>query len=244
MPVVDKLRPSPHGPGAMYVLHPLPPAIDPELLQLLVQAEPAVIGHFRHTGFLSPDIRAHFVDRRIAGTAVTVRAPGMDGAMVHYAVGQARPGDVLVIDRCGDRAIATLGGAVAYAARAAGVVGIVVDGLVTDLAELRQYGVPVWSRGTSAVTVKTLGLGGEFCSTVSCGGTAVEPGDAVLADENGVLVIPASDIRESALRALQMMRDEKKTLARIDAGEKYPDIMGSTQVILDTIEHTHANRLA
>lgn len=220
----------------MYVLNPLPPPVAPALLELLVQAEPAVIGHFRFTGFMSPAIRAHFQDRRIAGTAVTVRAPGMDGAMVHYAVGQARPGDVLVIDRCGDEAIATIGGAVAYAARAAGVAGIVVDGLVTDLGELRQYGVPVWSRGTSAVTVKTLGLGGEFCVPVSCGGVAVTPGDAVLADENGILVLPAADIEYCARRALQMMQDEKRTLARIDAGEKYPDIMGSTRVILDAID--------
>ena len=219
----------------MYVLNPLPRQVDRELLDLLVQAEPAVIGHFRYTGFVSPAIRAHFQDRRIAGTAVTLRAPGMDGAMVHYAVGQARPGDVLVIDRCGDEAIATIGGAVAYAARAAGVAGIIVDGLVTDLGELRAYGVPVWSRGTSCVTVKTLGLGGEFCVPVSCGGVGVTPGDAILADENGILVMPAEDIEWSARRALQMMKDEKRTLARIDAGEKYPDIMGSTQVILDAI---------
>ena len=228
----------------MYVLNPLPQQVDPDLLELLVQAEPAVIGHFRYTGFMSAAIRAHFQDRRVAGTAVTVRVPGMDGAMVHYAVGQARPGDVLVIDRCGDEAIATIGGAVAYAARAAGVVGIVVDGLVTDLGELRQYGVPVWSRGTSAVTVKTLGLGGEFCVPVTCGGVAVSPGDAILADENGILVLPASDIRDSAKRALQMMQDEKRTLARIDAGEKYPDIMGSTKVILDAIEAQRQKRAA
>jgi regulator of RNase E activity RraA len=84
--------------------------------------------------------------------------------------------------------------------------------------------------------VKTLGLGGEFCGPVSCGGVGVNPGDAILADENGILVLPASDIVESVKRALQMMKDEKRTLARIDAGEKYPDIMGSTQVILDAIE--------
>jgi regulator of RNase E activity RraA len=215
----------------MYVLNALPKPVEGGLLSLLEQAEPAVIGHFRYTGFMSPAIKAHFQDRRVAGTAVTLRAPGMDGAMVHYAVGQARPGDFLVIDRCGDESIAAMGGAVAYAARAAGVVGIVVDGLVTDLGELRRYGVPVWSRGTSAVTVKTLGLGGDFCVPVTCGGVAVSPGDAILADENGILVIPAADIQESATRAIQMMRDEQDTLARIDAGEKYPDIMGSTQVI-------------
>jgi 4-hydroxy-4-methyl-2-oxoglutarate aldolase len=220
----------------MYILNPLPPAIDPQLLKLLSQAEPAVIGHFRYTGFMSPSIRAHFQDRRVAGTAVTVRAPGMDGAMIHYAVGQARLGDFLVVDRCGDMSIAAIGGAVAYAARAAGIVGIIVDGLVTDLGELRQYGVPVWSRGTSAVTVKTLGLGGEFCVPVSCGGVAVSPGDAILADENGILVIKPADIHQAATRAMKMSNDERLTLARIDAGEKYPDIMGSTKVIMDAIQ--------
>lgn len=220
----------------MYLLNPLPTPVKAELLELLVQAEPAVIGHFRYTGFMSPAIRAHFQDRRIAGTAITARVPGMDGAMVHYAIGQARPGDVLVIDRCGDMSIATIGGAVAYAARAAGVAGIIVDGLVTDLGELRQYGVPVWSRGTSAVTVKTLGLGGEFCIPVSCGGVTVNPGDAILADENGVLVLPPGEIEESATRAMQMSKDEKLTLARLDAGEKYPDILGSTKIVMDAIE--------
>lgn len=220
----------------MFVLNELPPQVPPALLDLLVSAEPAVIGHFRHTGFMSPAIRALFSDRRVAGTAITVRVPGMDGSMVHYAVGKARPGDFIVIDRCGDETIATMGGAVAYAAKAAGVAGIIVDGLVTDLGELRQYGVPVWSRGTSAVTVKSLGLGGEFCVPVTCGSVAVNPGDAILADENGILVLPASDIEPSARRALRMMSDEKLTLRRIDAGEKYPDIMGTSALIAKAME--------
>lgn len=220
----------------MFLLNDLPPPVPPALIALLVQAEPAVIGHFRHTGFMSPAIRAHFQDRRIAGTAVTARIPGMDGSMVHYAIGKARPGDVLVFDRCGDETIATMGGAVAYAARKAGVAGIVVDGLVTDLGELRQYGVPVWSKGTSAVTVKSLGLAGEFCVSVTCGAVAVNPGDAILADENGILVLPVRDIEASARRALKMMADEKLTLRRIDAGEKYPDIAGTTALIAKAME--------
>ena len=215
----------------MFLLNELPAQIDAALLDLLASAEPAVIGHFRYTGFMSPAIRAHFQDRRVAGTAVTVRVPGMDGSMVHYAVGKARRGDIIVIDRCGDETIATLGGAVAYAAKVAGVAGIIVDGLVTDLGELRQYGVPVWSKGTSAVTVKSLGLGGEFCVPVTCGSVAVNPGDAIVADENGILVLPAADIEASARRALKMMSDEKITLKRLDGGEKYPDIMGTSALI-------------
>jgi 4-hydroxy-4-methyl-2-oxoglutarate aldolase len=215
----------------MYVLNPLPTQIDNTLLDLLRKAEPATIGHFMHTGFMDPGMRAFFTDIRIAGTAVTVRAPGPDATIIHYAIGQARPGDILVIDRCGDMKHASMGGAVAYAARKAGVAGIIVDGMVTDIGELRQYGVPVWARGLSPITVKLMGLGGGFSVPVSCGGVAVTPGDAIFADENGVLVLPPDQIEAAATRAIGMQADEKKTLARIDAGEKYPDIIGSTAII-------------
>ncbi|MBW8269218.1 RraA family protein [Caldovatus aquaticus] len=215
----------------MYTLAPLPPPIGDRLLDLLRQAEPATIGHFLHTGFLDPAIRALLPGVRIAGTAVTVRAPGADAVMVHHAVGQARPGDVLVIDRCGDLRHACVGGAVAYAARKAGLAGIVVDGFVTDIAELRACGVPVWARGLSPVTTKILGLGGGFCVPVSCGGVAVRPGDAVFADENGVLVLDPADIEWAARRAIAMQEEEKRTLARLDAGERYAEIVGSAALI-------------
>lgn len=212
----------------MFHFGPMPEQVDCDLLDLLRDAEPATIGHFRFTGFMRPAIRAHFSDRRVAGTAVTVRTPPMDSSIIHYALGQIRPGDILVIDRCGDETIATMGGAVAYAAKCAGVAGIIVDGLVTDLGELRAYDVPIWSKGSCAVTTKGLALGGEFCIPISCGGVAVNPGDAILADENGVLVIPPADIKAAAERAIQMQIAEKTTLKRLDAGEKYPDITGAT----------------
>lgn len=215
----------------MFVLNPLPPQVDRALLDLLVQAEPATIGHFLHSGFMDPQIRGIFQDKRIVGTAVTIRVPGMDGTIIHYAIGQLRPGDVLVMDRCGDTRHAGIGGGVAYAARAAGCAGVIVDGVYTDLGELRQYGVPVWGRGPSAITTKRLGQAGEFCVPISCGGTSVRPGDAILADENGVLVIPADQIEAAANRAIAMQKAEKTTLARVDAGEKFPDITGASAQI-------------
>lgn len=215
----------------MYLLKDLPEQIAPDRIELLSRAEPATIGHFLHTGFMDSGIRAVFPPKRVAGTAVTVRYPGPDGAMAHYAVGKARPGDILVIDRCGDQRHASLGGALAYAARAAGVVGIIADGVVTDLDELRRYGIPVWARGLSTITVKTLGMGGEFCIPVSCGGVAVSPGDAILADENGVLVLRPELIEFAANKAIGLQTGEKQTLLRVDAGEKYPDILGTSEVI-------------
>src|SRR5438046_8431918 len=109
--------------SAVFTLNALPPALDARLVQKLVQAEPATIGHFRNWGFMDPAIRAMQPDLRIAGPAVTVRAPGVDGTIVGYALGQVRRGGVLVIDRCGDHRHAAFGGLVAYACKVAGLAG-------------------------------------------------------------------------------------------------------------------------
>jgi regulator of RNase E activity RraA len=181
-----------------------------------------------HIGFMDTGMRGILPDVRIAGTAITVRQPGPDCTMIHYALGQARPGDVLVIDRCGDHRHAATGGAVAYAARCAGIRGIILDGVVSDLGELRQFGVPVWARGSSVVTTKHLDLGGEFCTPISCGGVSVRPGDAILADENGVLVLDPALIETAAKEAIRMQTAEKTLFARLDNGEKLPDISGAS----------------
>jgi regulator of RNase E activity RraA len=221
----------------MFVLHELPPAIDPALLHALREAEPATIGHFRHVGFMDPGIRLMIPGYvRIAGTAVTVRCYGADTAVVHYALGKVRPGDVLVLDRAGDTRHAACGGGVAFAAREAGCVGIIIDGPATDVQELRRYGLPVWARGLSTVTGKRLFQHGEFCVAVSCGGVAVEPGDAVLADENGVLVMKPHEIVEAAERAVGMQKAEQTTLARLTKGEKLPELNGTNARIAEIMK--------
>jgi len=159
----------------MFVLNELPAQIDPSLLDLLRQVEPATIGHFRDTGFMAPEIRALLPGYvRIAGTAVTAQCSGVDTSIVHYALGQLRPGDILVLDRAGDVRHAACGGGVAFAAREAGCLGIIIDGMATDVQELREYGLPIWARGLSTVTGKRLFGHGAFCLPVSCGGVAVE----------------------------------------------------------------------
>jgi 4-hydroxy-4-methyl-2-oxoglutarate aldolase len=142
---------------------------------------------------------------------------------------------VLVIDRAGDMRHAACGGGVAFAARAAGCVGIIIDGMATDIDELREYGLPMWARGLSTVTGKRLFLHGEFGTTVSCGGVAVSAGDAILADENGVLVMPPADIKAAAERAIAMQQAEKLTLARVAKGERLPDINGTNARIAEIL---------
>lgn len=215
----------------MYIIEALPEPIEQNALDVLAGAEPATIGHFITTGILNPRIRAHFKNLRCVGTAVTVKMPGADGGILHYAVGCARPGDFLIVDRCGESVTAAMGGAMAYAAKQAGIAGIVIDGYVTDLGELRDHGVPIWSWGASAITTRVKGEEGEFCTPVQCGGVVVHPGDAVIADENGIVILPKAQALPLAQRAIEFQNNEKHTLARLANGEKFPDIVGSRAVI-------------
>jgi len=219
----------------VFTLNALPAGLPPQLISKLRQAEPATIGHFRNWGFLDPAIRAMQADVRIAGPAVTVRAPGVDGTIVGYALGQVRPGDVLVIDRCGDHRHAAFGGLVAYACKVAGLAGVIIDGVATDIGEVRKYGVPLWCRGLSAVTTKRIGLAGEFCVPVSCGGVDVRPGDVIIADECGIVVLPPADAEAIAERAIGMQEAEVKSRARLDAGEKLPDISGASKMLQEVL---------
>jgi regulator of RNase E activity RraA len=219
----------------VFTLNKLPAQLDAALVSRLVKAEPATIGHFRNSGFMDPAIRAMQLDVRIAGPAVTVRAPGMDGTIVGYALGQLRRGDVLVIDRAGDHRHAAFGGLVAYACKVAGLAGVIIDGMATDIGEVRKYGVPLWCRGLSAVTTKRIGLAGEFCVPVSCGGVAVNPGDIIIADECGVVVLERSEAEAAAERAIGMQDAEVNSRKRLDAGEKLPDISGATKVLQEAM---------
>jgi regulator of RNase E activity RraA len=83
------------------------------------------------------------------------------------------------------------------------------------------------------VTTKRLYQAGEFCVPISCGGVPVRPGDAILADENGILVLAPDAIEAAANRAIALQTAEKTTLKRLDAGEKLPDITGASQPIRD-----------
>jgi 4-hydroxy-4-methyl-2-oxoglutarate aldolase len=219
----------------MFTLKDMPPQVDAALLKKLATVETATIGHFRHAGFMDPQIRAVLPQHRIAGTAVTIRIAGPDSALLHHFLGLVRPGDFIVIDRCGDRKHACWGGVVTRAAKNAGVVGGVVDGYATDFSETREVDMPLWCLGPTPITTKKLALGGDLNVPVSCGGVTVNPGDAILADESGVVVIAPGDIDAVADTALGMQEREPGTVARILAGEKLGDISGATAMIKEAM---------
>lgn len=219
----------------MFVINPPPQQLDPALIALLARAEPATIGHFLEYGFVDPAVRALWQVPRIAGTAVTVRCAGTDGCIVHYALGQLRPGDILLVDRVGDHRHAPVGGGVAFAAREAGALGIIIDGVATDIGEIRDHRMPVWARGLSVVTSKPTFQNGEFGVPISIGGVAVHPGDAVLADENGVLVLRPDQVATAAERAIAMQEAEPARLAQIAGGARLPDLNGTNARMRDIL---------
>ncbi len=176
-----------------YQINDMPPQVADGVLEKARRVETATIGHRRFLGFADPMIQAILPGRRVAGTAVTLALPGQDSTLLHHVIGMLRPGDVLVIDRLGDMKHACLGGGVACAIKARGVVGVVIDGTCTDVPEIEQYDLPVWCRGPSPITTRIYDIGGAFNVDVSIGGAVVHPGDVVVCDGSGVLAMPPAE---------------------------------------------------
>lgn len=178
------------------------------------------IGHFLEDGFLDPAIQSLLAGVKVAGPAVTVRIVGNDAIAMNRALLELYPGAVLVVDMDGDRRHAPVGAVTAAAAKARGAAGIVVDGVATDLLELRSTGLPVFARGTSCLTTKRLhGTESAVNVPVKCGDVDVNPGDWVLGDDNGVIVLSGLEAAAVLERALASDAAEPELLARIAAGE-------------------------
>ncbi|MET9469551.1 RraA family protein [Streptomyces sp. NPDC006544] len=135
---------------------------------------------------------------RVAGPAYTVRCPPGDNLMLHAAVYRAEPGSVIVVES-GDVDHALAGGNVCAVAQRRGIAAFVVDGVIRDLGEVREARFPVFSRGVIPIPGTKNALG-ELGAPARVGGVLVHPGDIVVADEEGVVVVPAAR-REETLRA-------------------------------------------
>jgi 4-hydroxy-4-methyl-2-oxoglutarate aldolase len=212
----------------MYTIKDMPEQIAVEDLGLLGGVETATVGHWRLFGFMDRAIQPLLRNRRVVGTAVTIAIPGPDSTLLHHATGMLRPGDVLVVDRLGDDRYACWGGGVTIAAKAAGAVAGIVDGPCTDLAEIEDSDFPMWSRGISPITTRLYNLGGGLNIPISCGGVPVMPGDAILADASGVLVIPRGEVRDVAIEALRRQETGRAREASVASGRKLGELSGAT----------------
>jgi regulator of RNase E activity RraA len=215
----------------MFSVNPMPTQFSADLIAIMEQVETATVGHFLHSGFMSRELRAVLPEKRVAGTAVTVRLPHADSTILHYLTKLVRPGDFVVVDRCGDDKHACWGGVVTHAMKLGGIVGAAIDGPATDFSEIRRVELPMWCRGPSPITTKILGLEGAINVPVSAGGQIVNPGDAVIADESGIVVLAPDQAKWAAEKAIAMQQNEIGLLERLRKGEKLPDISGATRLV-------------
>jgi RraA family protein len=168
-------------------------------------------------GMLDAGIRAPWRGAWLVGRARTVWTRPGDNQAIHRILPSCRPGDVLVVNGGGDTTRALIGELIAEKAKAKGVVGMVIDGVVRDGVELERIGFPVWSRGLCPAGPYKDGPG-KLDVPVAVGGVAVGPGDVVVADDDGVIVIPAAEAAASLLGGRAVETDEAQRRAAILAG--------------------------
>lgn len=210
----------------MFVIKERGPNPPRELIEMLKTVEPATMGHFKHYGFIDPSIRPVLNDVKMVGPAVTVRTPGADSTIGHKVMDLVEPGDVIVIDRCGDTIHACWGGMVTLADHLKGVAGAIVDGPATDINEIIEIEFPLYSKGVTAITTKFLGIGGEINTVIHCGGVTVHPGDLIVADTDGIVVLRPDEAQKVAEMAIAMQEREK-----LKQGQSLPEITGANVII-------------
>lgn len=160
---------------------------------------------------------------RAAGRARTALCANGDNLMVHAAVAEAEPGDVLVLTSPDPAPVALVGELLATQALDQGVAAMLVDGAVRDLDELRELGLPIWARYVRAQGAAK-DTAGELDTSVVVGGARIEPGDAVVLDADGAVVVPASRVEEVAEAAREREEKERALRARYAAGERSYDV--------------------
>ena len=184
------------------------------------------------SGTLVGEIRAAYRPMtRIAGPAVTVSLPTGSFPMLKMGMQQTQPGDVLVVTTRGATTYAMWGGNVSLGMASRGVKGIVIDGYARDVGDAQEAGFPIFCRGTVA-NAPTMSGPGEVNVPIACGGVVVNPGDIVVADEDGIVVVPPA----AAEAIIRRARDQRERYARMEPAQRRGEVTNIENIERDVRE--------
>ena len=204
---------------------------DPEAVAVLGRSGVATAHEaMRRRGLAQPVLRPIYPGARIAGRAVTVLSQPGDNLMIHACIEQTGPEDILVVTTTSPSTDGMFGELFATQLVARGVLGLVIDAGVRDVADLTALGFPAWSRAVSAQgTVKA--SPGSVNVPVVLAGAVVRPGDVIVADDDGVLVVPAEEAPATAAACLAREAKEQEKRAQFQAGVLGLDIYGMRETL-------------
>lgn len=194
--------------------------ISPELVKAAGRFQAAILADVNgRRGTMHGGIQPLSPSMRLAGPALTVEVRAGDNLMIHAAIAMAQPGDVIVVDGKGDRTCALIGEIMSTQARQRGIAGFVLDGSVRDCDAIREMGYPVFALGGNPCgpTKKTPG---RINWPISAGGIAVQPGDLVVADADGVTVVERERVEGLLEAAAKKVAEETARLESIRAGKQ------------------------
>ncbi|XPG27584.1 RraA family protein [Variovorax sp. NFACC27] len=192
--------------------------VSSDLVRQASAFQPAILADVAgRRGALHGRIQALRHRMKLAGSALTVEVRPGDNLMIHAAIALAKPGDVLVIDGKGDQSAALMGTIMMNACRQVGIAGVVIDGAVRDSVEIDEMGFPVFSVGTNPNGPTKL-ASGRIGHPVSVGGVAVRPGDLVVGDADGVVVVEREKVEALLQAAQKKVEDEDARIEAIKQG--------------------------
>lgn len=176
-------------------------------------------------GLVEPVLRPVYPGSRIAGRAITVLSHPGDNLMIHAAIEQCGEGDVLVVTTTSPSTDGMFGDLFAASLKARGTLGLIINAGVRDVADLREMGFPVWSKAIHSQGTNKLNPG-SINVPVQLPGTSVRPGDAIVADDDGVVVVPREEIEQVAAKAQARADNEAEKRAQFEQGVLGMDLYG------------------
>jgi 4-hydroxy-4-methyl-2-oxoglutarate aldolase len=199
---------------------------DAEGVRILGQLGVATVHEAQsRTGLMLPYMRPIYNSAKVAGPAVTVLCQAGDNLMIHAAVELCKAGDVLVVTTTSESTDGMFGELLATSLRSRGVSGLIIDAGCRDVADLTAMDFPVWAKAISAQgTVKA--TAGSVNVPVTCGGQLVRPGDAIIGDIDGVVVVPREDVGDVVIAGQLRIAKEEKNREKLRAGEAGLDMYG------------------